>query len=46
MFPDLIIPAQDFEQQLGACVNAMCHDDGAGRFSGGGAARKRGCQPS
>ncbi|BCN39487.1 hypothetical protein ALDI51_28060 [Alicycliphilus denitrificans] len=31
MFPDLIIPAQDFEQQLGACVNAMCHDDAIGQ---------------
>lgn len=31
MFPDFITPATDFEQQLGACVNAMCQDDAIGR---------------
>ncbi|UJB64350.1 uridylate kinase [Acidovorax sp. YS12] len=31
MFPDLITPAQDFEQQLGACVNAMSQDDAIGQ---------------
>ncbi len=32
MFPDLITPAQDFEQQLGACVNAMSQDDAIGQI--------------
>ncbi|EOY4561818.1 uridylate kinase, partial [Pseudomonas aeruginosa] len=27
MFPDLILPTPDFENQLGACVNAMSQDD-------------------
>lgn len=27
MLPDLISPAADFEQQLGACVNTMSQDD-------------------
>jgi len=35
MFPDLITdlttPAQDFEQQLGACVDAMNQDDAIGQ---------------
>jgi hypothetical protein len=31
MFPDLITPTQDFEQQLGACINAMCQDDAIGQ---------------
>ncbi len=31
MFSDLITPAQDFEQQLGACVNAMSQDDAIGQ---------------
>ena len=31
MFPDLITPALDFEQQLGACVSAMCQDDAIGQ---------------
>jgi hypothetical protein len=31
MFPDLITPALDFEQQLGARVSAMCQDDAIGQ---------------
>lgn len=32
MFPNLIPPAQDFEQQLGACINSMCQDDATGQI--------------
>ena len=32
MFPDLILPTPDFENQLGACVNAMSQDDAIGQI--------------
>ncbi|QLF92071.1 uridylate kinase [Pseudomonas sp. ABC1] len=31
MFPDLIAPVLDFEEQLGACINSMCQDDATGQ---------------
>lgn len=31
MFQKLITPDQDFEDQLRACVNAMCQDDAIGQ---------------
>ncbi|HCL4203453.1 uridylate kinase [Halopseudomonas pelagia] len=31
MFQNLITPDQDFKDQLGACVNAMCQDDATGQ---------------
>lgn len=30
MFPDLIASTQDFEQQLGACIDSMRQDDACG----------------
>ena len=32
MFPDLISPTPDFENQLGACVNAMSQNDAIGQI--------------
>ena len=31
MFPDLIAPVLDFEEQLGACINSMSQDDATGQ---------------
>jgi len=32
MFPDIIPSTADFENQLGACVNAMSQDDATGQI--------------
>lgn len=31
MFPDLIAPVLEFEEQLGACINSMSQDDATGQ---------------